>query len=141
VGRLLGTVTWPHVSVELAAEVTGQSTTQRADGAGFSQREFLGSLAGCGLRLPWSICALANMGAVRVVGGGVDVPATANGFVFQAGLRLGLTHPLGNRLRVAVHADGLGLITRGIVTLDALPLWSGPRVAAVLGADLVMRFR
>ena len=140
-GRVLGTVTWPHVSVELAGEVTGQSTTLRPDGAGFSQREFLGSLAGCGVRARWSACVLANLGAVRVVGEGVDIPATAYGFVFQAGLRAAMTQPLGNRLQVAVHADGLGLITRGIVTLDALPVWRGPRIAAVVGADLTIRFR
>jgi hypothetical protein len=125
----------------VAAEVTGQSTTQRADGGGFSQREFLGSLAGCGVRAPWSACVLANLGAVRVVGAGVDIPETTYGFVFQAGVRAALTHPLGNRLLLGVHADGLGIITRGIVTLDTLPVWSGPRIAAVLGADVSVRFR
>lgn len=141
IGRLLGTIEWSQVAVELAAEVTGSSTTRRADGAGFSQQRFLGSLAGCGVRRPWSACLVARIGEIRVVGQGIDVPATAYGLIVQGGLRLGVTQTLGSRFQVGAHVDGLALVTQGVVTLDSMPVWTTPRVAAVLGIDVSVRFR
>jgi hypothetical protein len=141
VGRLLGTLEWSHVAVELAAELSGPSATHRADGAGFSQQQLLASLAGCGVRGRWSTCVVAKLGEMRVVGEGIDVRATSFGLVAQAGLRLALTQRLGSRLRVTAHADGLALITQGVVTLDATPVWRTPRLAASFGADLGIRFR
>jgi len=141
VGRLFGTLEWSRVAVELAAELSGPSSTHRADGAGFSQQQLLASLAGCGVRGRWSTCLVARMGEMRVVGEGIDVRATSFGLVAQAGLRLALTQKLGSRLQITVHADGLALITRGVVTLDAMPVWTTPRLAASFGADLGIRFR
>ena len=140
-GRLLGTVEWTHVAVELAAEISVPSTTRRADGAGFSQQQFLASLAGCGVRRPWSACLVAKVGEIRVSGEGVDFPATSYGVVAQAGLRLAVTHRLGSRFQIGAHADGLALITQGIVTLDGMPAWTTPRLAALFGADIGVRFR
>jgi hypothetical protein len=140
-GRLLGTVEWSHVAVELAAEVSVPSTTRRADGAGFSQQQFLASLAGCGVRRPWSACLVAKVGEIRVVGEGIDFPATSYGVVAQAGLRLAVTHRLGSHFQIGAHADGLALITQGIVTLDGTPVWTTPRLAALFGADIGVRFR
>jgi hypothetical protein len=140
-GRLLGTVEWSHVAVELAAEVSVPSTTHRADGAGFSYQQFLASLAGCGVRRPWSACLVAKVGETRVVGQGIDFPATSYGLVAQAGLRLAVTHMLGSRFQIGAHADGLALLTQGIVTLDGMPVWTTPRLAALFGADIGVRFR
>ena len=139
--RLLGAVEWSHVAVELAGEISAPSTTHRADGAGFSQQQFLASLAGCGVRRPWSVCLVGKVGEIRVVGQGIDVPATATGILAQAGLRLAVTHKLGSRFQLAAHADGLALITQGIVTLDAMPVWTTPRLAVMFGADIAVRFR
>ena len=141
VGRLVGTLEWSHVAVELAAELSGPSSAHRADGAGFSQQQLLASLAGCGVRERWSTCLVAKLGEMRVVGEGIDVRATSFGLVAQAGLRLAVTQRLGSRLQITAHADGLALITRGVVTLDATPVWTTPRLAASLGADVGIRFR
>ncbi len=140
-GRLFGALEWSHVAVELAAELSGPSSTHRADGAGFSQQLLLASVAGCGVRGRWSTCLVAKLGEMRVVGEGIDVRATSFGLVAQAGLRLALTQRLGSRFRITAHADGLALVTQGVVTLDATPVWTTPRLAASFGADLGVRFR
>ena len=62
VGRLFGTVGWSHVAVELGGELGASSSTRQADGSGFSQRQILGTLAGCGVRRPWSLCLVAKLG-------------------------------------------------------------------------------
>jgi hypothetical protein len=130
---------WPHFALELGAEGTTSSVTRRADGAGFSQEQLLGTVAGCGLLRPWGVCLLGKVGEIHVAGQSIDVPATATGIMAQAGLRLALTHPIG-RVEMGVRADGLILITKGIVTLDAIPVWQSPRFAAVLGGDVGVRF-
>jgi hypothetical protein len=140
-GRLLGTAEWSHVAVELAAEISVPSMRHRADGAGFSHQQFLASLAGCGVRRPWSACLLAKVGEIRVVGEGIEFPAASYGVVAQGGLRLGVTHRLGSRFQIGAHADGLALITQGIVTLDGMAVWTTPRLAILFGAEISVRFR
>jgi hypothetical protein len=141
VGRVFGAVAWSRVALELAAEVSVPSTLRRADGAGFSQQVFLASVAGCGLVSRWSACALAKVGEIRVAGDGVDTPATSAGLILQTGLRLALTQALGHRVYIAAHADGVALLTRGVVTLDGMPVWTTPRVAGTFGLDFGVRFR
>lgn len=140
-GRLFATAGWSHVAVELGGEVNFPSTTHRSDGAGFSQEEFLASLAGCGVSSPWSACAVAKFGELRVVGQGVDVPLTASGLMIQAGLRLAASHALGGNTYIIAHAEGLGRLTQGTITLDSTPAWTTPRFAGVLGLDVAVRFR
>ena len=140
-GRLFGAVQWSHLAVELAGEAAAPSTTRRADGAGFSQEEFLASVAGCGVRSPWSLCALAKVGELRVAGQGVDVPLTASGLMVQSGLRLTAWHTFGHRTYIIGRAEGLARLTDGTVTLDSMPVWSTPRFAALLGIDVAFRFR
>jgi hypothetical protein len=141
VGRLFGTLAWSHVALELGGEISAPSVTHRADGAGFSQMQLLATVAGCGTGGPWSACMLAKYGQLRVEGQGVDVPATAAAPMLQAGLRLALTQQLGGRFQMVVHGEGLTRIVEGTVTLDAMPVWTTPRFAALFGVDLAVRFR
>ena len=113
IARLFATAAWSHVAVELAGEVSVPSTTHRADGAGFSQEQVLASLAGCGVRGAWSVCAVGKAGELRVVGQGVDVPLTASGLMIQAGLRLAASHTFGHRTYIVAHVEGLGRLTQG----------------------------
>jgi hypothetical protein len=141
-GRVFGSLAWSHAAIELAAEVSVPSTTsQRQDGAGFSQQLFLGSLAGCGLYTRFSACVLAKVGELRVAGDAVDVPRSASGVFVQSGARLGATQMVGRRVHLSVHVDGLVLLTRGVVTLDSMPVWTTPGVSALLGLDLGIRFQ
>ena len=141
VGRLFATAAWSHVAVELGGEVSAPSTTHRADGAGFSQEQFLASLAGCGLRGPFSVCAVGKAGVLRVVGQGVDVPLTASGLMLQAGLRLAASLTFGHRTYIVGRLEGLGRLTQGTVTLDSMPVWTSPTFAALLGIDVAFRFK
>jgi hypothetical protein len=59
----------------------------------------------------------------------------------QTGLRLALTQALGRRTMIVVHGDGLASLTRGIVTLDSMPVWTTPRTAAAVGLDFGVRFQ
>jgi hypothetical protein len=141
IGRLFATVVWSRVAVELGAELTFPSTTHRADGAGFSQEQILVSLAGCGVRGPWSACAVGKAGELRVVGQGVDVPLTASGLMLQAGLRLAASHTFGHRTYIVARLEGLGRLTQGTVILDSMPVWTSPTFAALLGIDVAFRFK
>ena len=140
-GRVFGNVAWSRAAVELAAEVSLPSTTsRREDGAGFSQQLFMASLAGCGLHTRWSLCALGKAGELRVAGDAIDVPRTSAAILVQTGARLGVTQRVGQRVAVVLHGDGLVLLTRGVVTIDGMAVWTTPRVSAQLGLDLAIRF-
>jgi hypothetical protein len=138
-GRLFGVVEWQHVSLELAALVGLPATTRRADGAGFSQQHLLGSAAACAAvagatAARWSGCAVANAGAVRMVGD-IDRPTSATVPIVEAGLRAGVRQPLGHHASLSAHADGLVNLTRWTGSLDYVPVWTAPRFAATLGID------
>jgi hypothetical protein len=139
-GRLFVTVGWSRVALELGAEASVPSATHLANGTGFSQQEVLGGLAGCGMHRPWSACLVGKVGEMRVVGQAIDVPATSSALMVQGGLRLAMTQTLGRRLQVVAHGEGLAVLTRGVVTLDSMPVWTTPRFVALVGIDLGVRF-
>ncbi len=140
-GRVFATVAWSRVGVELSAEMSTPLALDRPDGSGFSERLLFVGLGGCGSRTWLSACLLAKAGQIRVVGTGVDFPATSSGLLFQTGLRLAASKGLGSHAYVSARADGLVLLTRGIVTLDAMPVWVMPHIAALVGIDIGVRFR
>lgn len=139
-GRLFVALGWTHAAIELGGEASLPSTTRRPDGAGFSQFQLLAELAGCGVRGPFSACAVGKAGQLRVSGRDVDVPATATALAAQAGLRLAAAYALGHRLLFVGRAEGLARLTQGTVTLDSMPVWRTPRIATLLGVDVVWRF-
>jgi hypothetical protein len=140
-GRLLGTLAWRHVSLELAAELSLPSTTRRADGAGFSQQHLLASAAGCAVLTRWKACLVAVAGEVRMTGEDIDRPTSAEVPVVEAGARVGFVQRLGHGVFLDAHADGLAILTRWTATLDQVSVWTAPRFAAVLGVDASVRFR
>jgi hypothetical protein len=135
-GRVLGSLAWQHLSVELAAEASLPTTTRRADGAGFSQQHFLASAAACAGQTRWRACLLASAGEVRMTGQDIDLPTSAVVPLVEAGVRVGFVQLLGRGFFVDVHADGLANVIRWTGTLDQIPVWTAPRFAAVLGINL-----
>ena len=135
-GQVLGSVSWQHISVELAAEASLPTTTRRADGAGFSQQHLLASAAACGVRTRWRACLLANAGAVKMTGQDIDLPTSAVVPLVEAGVRVGVVQLLGHGFFVEGHADGLANVIRWTGTLDQIPVWTAPRLAAVLGVNV-----
>jgi hypothetical protein len=140
IARIFGGLAWRYLSLELAAEVGWPTTTRRADGAGFSQQLLLGGVAGCGTLRSWSACLVAKAGAIRIVGKDIDLPAGRSGPILETGLRLDFTQPLGRRIYLALRAEGLLNVTRWIVTLDQLPVWTAPCLAETIALDFGIRF-
>jgi hypothetical protein len=138
-GRVLGSLAWQHLSVELDAEVSVPTTTRRADGAGFSQQHLLAGAAACAMPTRWRACLVAKAGEVRMAGEDIDRPTSAVVPVVEAGARLGIVQVLGRRFFVAAHADGLANVIRWRATLDQVPVWTAPRFSAVIGIDAVVR--
>jgi hypothetical protein len=139
-GRAFGSVGWQHSSLELAVEVAWPTTTQREDGASFSQQQFLVGAAGCGDLQPWSACLLAKAGEIRIVGQNLDRPKSPSGPILETGLRLALVQRLGRHFYLAARAEGLVNVTRWRVTLDQNLVWTAPRLAAIVGLDIGVRF-
>lgn len=140
IARLFGILAWTRLSVEVAAEAGWPTETRRNDGAGFSQRHLLLSVAGCGRFGSWSSCVLAKAGEVLVAPKDVDVPSSPSGPIAETGLRLAFTQTLGRHAFVAAHADGLVNLIVWTVTLDNVPVWTSPRFAATVGLDAGVRF-
>ena len=139
-GRLLGSLAWQHVAVELAAEASVPTTTRRPDGAGVAQQHLLGSAAGCAILTRWRACLLANAGVVRMSGEDIDRPTSATVPLVEAGVRVGILQLLGHGFFVNGHADGLTNVIRWAGTLDEIPVWTAPRFAAAVGVDLGLDF-
>jgi hypothetical protein len=139
-GRVFGGAAWSRISLEVAAEVSIPSTTTQPNGWGFSQQVLLASVAGCGRSGRVTGCVLADAGQIRVTGQGLMFPATDAGLLVHGGLRVGVAQPLGRYLLIAAHGDVLVSLTRGIVHLDRAPVWTTPRVGALLGLDFGVRF-
>jgi hypothetical protein len=140
-GRVLGAVAWPHLSLELAAELSLPATTRRADGAGFSQQLLLASAAACAVLTRWNACLLVNAGEVRMAGEDIEHPSSAQVPVVEVGARFGVVQGLGPRVFLNAHLDGLTILTRWTAALDEVPVWTAPRFAAALGVDVGVRFR
>jgi hypothetical protein len=138
--RVFGVLSWPRLSIELGAQASLPSTTRRADGAGFSQQEWLLAAAGCGRRSAWRACLLAQAGQVRMAGEQIDRPSSATAAVVQAGARLGFAQPVGRHVLLDARADGLVNLSRWTARLDLVPVWTAPRFAAALGVDAAVTF-
>ena len=138
-GRVFGAVSWPRLSVELAAEASLPTTTRRPDGAGFSQHHLLAGAAACRVLARWRGCVVAKAGAIWMTGE-IDRPTSAWVPIVEAGGRLGFSQPVGRRAFLDAHADALLNLTRWTATLDGVPVWTAPRFAAALGLDAGVRF-
>jgi len=139
-GRIFLSVASGQSAFELAAEASLPSTTRQEYGGGFRHQLLLGTAAGCGLRGSSSACAIIKLGRIGVQGVDVDKPASPGGFVAQVGLRLGYSLRLSDRLALVGHADALYLLTSWTVDVNHVAVWTMPRLGAVAGIDLAVRF-
>jgi hypothetical protein len=139
-GRLFGTLAWSRVALELGVELSSPSSMHRSTGDGFSEQLLFGTVAACAKGSVLSACLLTRFGEIRVSGEGVEQPLAASGALLQSGARVAAAHSLGRRVEIAAHAGGVVQITHAVVTLSSTPIWSAPRFAADLGADIAVRF-
>ena len=129
------------LSFEVGGEATLPSTLRQWDGSGFRQNLLGASAALCGHRQALSACVLGKASQVRVTGLGVDQPRSPTGFVAQVGLRLAADVELGGPWFATAHVDALGLLSPYTVTLSQAGVWEMPRLGALVGVDLSVRFR
>jgi hypothetical protein len=129
------------LSLELAALGTLPVRKTLPDGSGFSIRSFGLSLSPCGQRGNFALCAVGRVARLGAQGFGVDDARAPATFTAQAALRLGFQQGLTERWLLGAHTDGLVLLTPGTVYLNAVPVWSTPRLALSLGIDLSLIFK
>jgi hypothetical protein len=139
-GRLFGTLAWSRVALELGVELSVPSSMHRSTGDGFSEQLLFGTVAACAKGSVLSACLLTKLGEIRVSGEGVEQPLAASGVLLQSGVRVAVAHSLGRRAEIAAHAGGVAQITHAVVTLSSIPIWTAPRIAGDLGADIAIRF-
>jgi hypothetical protein len=139
-GRVFGTLAYGFLSFELGGELSTETSEERPDGAGFTQRAVLASAAVCGSQGPVSLCAVGKGGVLKVAGQQIDVPASSDSAAFQAGLRLAVRERIGRSAFLGQRLEGLANLTRWTVTLDQIPVWTAPPVAGTLGIDVGVIF-
>jgi hypothetical protein len=138
-GRLFVAARFRRLSAELAADAALPATQRESDGTGVVVNAMGSSAAGCAHVSFASACLLGRLGWIRARGMGVAAPNTSWGRFSEVGMRLAVTRELG-RFIVSVHADGLVMLSRWNVVLNDAVVWSVPRVGAVVGLDLALRF-
>jgi hypothetical protein len=138
--RVFGSAEWTHWSLELAAVANLPMIIRRTDGAGFTSRQLLGSVAVCTILQPWSACLLTKAGQVRIAGKDIDVPASSAGPIVETGLRVNAKQPIYGGAYVSAYVEGLYLPLRWGVTLDHSVVWTSPHFAEAIGLDVAFRF-
>src|SRR5262245_14153903 len=138
-GRLFVAARFRRLSAEIAADAALPATQREPDGTGVVVNAMGSSAAGCAHVSFASACLLGRLGWIRARGEGVALPSTSWGRFSEVGMRLAGTRELG-RFIVSVHADGLVMLSRWNVVLNDAVVWSVPRVGAVVGLDLALRF-
>jgi hypothetical protein len=138
-GRLFVVARFGRLSAEIAADAALPATQREPDGSGVVVNAMGSSAAGCAHVSAASACLLGRLGWIRARGMGVAVPSTSWGRFGEVGIRLAVARELG-RFIVSVHADGVVMLSRWNVVLNDAVVWSVPRVGAVVGLDVALRF-
>jgi hypothetical protein len=138
-GRLFVAASRGWLQLELGGEACLSATTRLDGGGDFHHRFVLGAGAVCWQRPGLVPCAIGKLGLLRVQGENVDKPASPQGFVAQAGARLGWPVLLGDHLGVRVWGEGLYLVSPWTVRLNHVDVWTMPHMSASLGIDIFLR--
>jgi hypothetical protein len=85
-------------------------------------------------------CAVGSIGAVRGRGDRVTQARSDSGFYAAAGIRLGSTLPLYERLSLRLHLDLLSTLTRFTLEIDDQPVWKAPPFSSAAGLALAAHF-
>lgn len=126
-------------SAEVAADASLPVHQTEPDGTGVRMTALGSSLAGCVHVSMASGCLLGRLGWLRARGTAVTAPSTSWGRFGELGLRVAGTREWG-RFSVRVHADALLMLSRWNVLLNDTVVWPIPRVGALIGVDVAVRF-
>lgn len=138
-GRLFVGARLRRWSAEVAADAALPASQRYPDGTGADVNALGASAAGCGHVSFAAACLLGRLGWIRARGTGIALPSTSWGRFGEVGLRVAASREMG-RFIVSAHADGLVVLSRWNVVLNDAVVWSVPRVGAVLGLDVALRF-
>jgi hypothetical protein len=145
-GRLFVVARLRRFSAEIGADAALPATDRESDGSGVVVNALGSSVAGCAHVSVVSACLLGRVGWIRARGIGITDPSTSWGRFGEVGARLAGTRELG-RFMVSMHVDGLVMLSRWDVVLSApsvsstpLVVWRAPRVGALVGLDVALRF-
>jgi hypothetical protein len=138
-GRLFIVARFRRFSAEIAADAALPSTLAEPDGTGVVVNALGSSVAGCAHVSLASACLLGRVGWIRARGTGIAAPSVSWGRFSEVGARVAATKEFG-RFIVSVHADGLVMLSRWNVVLNDAVVWGVPRVGAVAGLDVALRF-
>ena len=127
-------------SLEIAVDAALPTTRDEVDGASVSLDRFAGSGAACGHARAFAACVTGTLGLFRARGSGVDMPLSPSGLFSQVGARIAGTLDLGDRFFLAGRLDGLVMLSRWTVKINEMAAWTTPRVGALIGVDVGVRF-
>ena len=128
------------MSFELAFAALLPVQQQGSTEAGFSLRRYAAAGAACGHGRVFGACVTGVLARLEADGRGVDMPLQPTGFSGQLGVRAFASHDLGDRYFAALRVEGLGIVSRWTVRVNEVPVWTTPRLAALIGADFGARF-
>jgi hypothetical protein len=138
-GRLFVTARVERFSAELAADAALPVTQREPDGTGTIVGPIGASAAACAHVSFAAACLLGRLGWIRAQGTGVALSSTSWGRFGEVGIRLAGSRVFGG-WTVSAHADALVMLSRWNVVLNDAVVWTTPRIGAVLGVDLALRF-
>ena len=138
-GRLFFVARLRRLSAEIGADAALPVTQREPDGTGVVVNATGVGAAGCAHVSVMSACALGRIGWIRAQGMDVAAPKASWGRFSEIGIRLAGTREFG-RFIVSVHADGLVMLSRWNVVLNDAVVWAIPRVGAIVGLDVALRF-
>ena len=136
VGRLFVDVRGAWISLELAVDAAWPVTHEIPKRGGFELERASGSAALCGHARAFLGCVLAGAGVLRAAGVGVDVPSSPTGGFYQLGARLGARVPFGGRYFAGLRMDGLWSPAPWTIDVNGTPMWTTPRLGALVGVDV-----
>ena len=136
VGRLFVDVRGAWISAEVAVDAAWPVTHQVARTGGFKLERTSAMAAVCGHASVFLGCVLATVGILRAGGVGLDAPGSPTGGFYQLGARLGARFPLASRYFAGVRMDGLWSPAPWTVEANGVPMWTTPRLGALVGVDV-----
>jgi len=139
-GHLFVDGRWPRISIELAIDAAWPVTHQVAKVGGFRLDRAGGTAAGCGHARVFVACVLGTVGVLRARGVGVDDRSSPTGVFYQLGARLGARFDFGRGYFAGARVDGLWSPAPWTVDVNGVPMWTTPRLGALVGVDVGVIF-
>jgi hypothetical protein len=147
---LVGSAPQPTGGVDVRLSLAGERFSISLDGRGdlpqgldvgpghFALNTLMASVAPCFHLSIFGACAVVGAGAVRISTSNLEMPTDLTAPLVVGGARLRVDWNFTKRLSLAASVDGLIPITRTILTVSDMPVWTAPSFTVVGGVMLVV---